>query len=438
MFRYSFSTIVVLMVSLVPRAGAASSQQFWAGATERDGQRMDFRVRLQETHDGLAGALDLPDFGALGIPLHERSLRKRDVHLVFASNSAEHVLDGTIRGDTMEGTWQWKTNGFSTPFTLERIDDPRPYTSEEVTFTNGDVSLAGTVFSPKTPGRHPAIVLIHGSGAPGRWWLEHYADFFARQGLVALFFDKRGTGASTGDWHTVGFEPLARDGLAGLHLLQNRPDVDPDRLGFWGISQAGWIMPLAASFSDDVKFLLITSGPAIPVAEEVKYDYLVRVRDAGFSEEDLAEANRILDLDHHVTMTGEGYDDLRALVKEAHKKPWWKVMEFFPNPVGARKFNQLIEGYEPRPILDKLDVPTLWMYGLADKSVEPSKNIDVLNEIMAASDKPWTIKTFPRANHGIRIPPEPDAAFPISPYAPGYFDAMAAWLREHGLTRARD
>jgi hypothetical protein len=52
---------------------------------------------------------------------------------------------------------------------------------------------------------------------------------------------------------------------------------------------------------------------------------------------------------------------------------------------------------------------------------------------MAAKPKPWTITTFPAADHGLRIPPAPDAAFPLRQYAPGHWDTIAAWLREHVL-----
>lgn len=290
------------------------------------------------------------------------------------------------------------------------------------------------MFTPKTPGPHPGIVLIHGSGDNERWWRFGHADFFARQGLTVLGFDKRGNGGSTGNWRLVGFEPLARDGLAGLRLLQSRPDVDPENVGFWGISQAGWIMPLAASIApEDVAFIVTTSGAAVNVEEEGKYDYLVRLRDAGYTGDALATAERILDLDHDVTMTGEGYDVLRELVKTASREPWWKTFEFQLVPAGARRFPKLIGGFDPRPILEKIETPILWLYGLEDKSVEPSRSIAILNEIMAAKPKPWTIKTFPDADHGLRVPADANAPFPLPNYAPGHWETIEAWLKEHVL-----
>lgn len=417
-----------------PSATAAEPIQYFLGEAEAGGEMVPISVRLQDSNDGVTGVFDMPAFGLLGLPLHDSDMGRRKARLGFGGNDIDHILDGRMRDGVFEGVWTLPERTFTASFRLEQTPDPRPYTSEQVEFHNGGIKLAGTVFSPKTLGPHPGIVLIHGSGDPPRWWLEWYADFFARQGLVTLFFDKRGTGESDGDWHAVGFEPLARDGLAGIEFLRSRDDVDPDRVGFWGISQAGWIMILADSLSDDVAFTLVTSGATVSVANEIKYDYLVRLRDAGYGEDDIVAAERILDLDHHVTMTGEGYDELRALVKNARGEPWWKLMEFYLLPAGARDFSRLIGGFDPRPYLETVDIPMLWMYGLADKSVEPGPNIAILEDIIAEHDKPWTIKTFPNADHGIDVPAPPNAPFPFERPAPGYADTMAEWLRDHVLS----
>jgi len=121
-------------------------------------------------------------------------------------------------------------------------------------------------------------------------------------------------------------------------------------------------------------------------------------------------------------------------VKAARQEPWWKTFEFSLTPLGARAFSHLIEGFDPRPILDEIDTPILWMYGEEDKSVEPSKSIAILNEIMAASPKPWTIKTFPNADHGLRTPPDWSKPFPLQEYAPGHWETIARWLQEHVLS----
>ncbi|MFN8448271.1 MAG: hypothetical protein U0521_06695 [Anaerolineae bacterium] len=41
--------------------------------------------------------------------------------------------------------------------------EPVPYTVEDVTFANGDVTLAGTLTLPPTDGPHAVVVLVSGS-----------------------------------------------------------------------------------------------------------------------------------------------------------------------------------------------------------------------------------------------------------------------------------
>ncbi len=313
---------------LIACTHALADTQFWIGSATRDGETLPIHVRLEDGEPA-QGALDVPPFQRIGLPLLEAQRKGNKMSLAFGSDRVYHLLEGNVKNGRFEGTWHWVEANLSCSFVLEEKPDPRPYTSDDVTFANGDVTLAGTVFTPKSPGPHAAIMMMPGSGDSPRWQLESYADFYARQGLVALFFDKRGNGTSTGNWRQAGFDALAQDGLAGLNLLQQRKDVDPKRVGFWGISQAGWIMPLAASMSPEtVSFIVVTSGATVDVKAEGKFDYIVRLRDAGVSEEDIALADKLLEMDHQVTVSGEGYDAVRSMVVELRNKPWWKTFEF--------------------------------------------------------------------------------------------------------------
>lgn len=426
--------IHALSVAACLAAPARAETEYWSGRAEREGTVLTINMLLDRTVQPVRGSIDLPDFQIVGITLLEFEVSGTNARLGFGESAVLWYLEGSMDDDQFSGQFRNPARDRSTPFTLARIEDPRPYTTEDVAYEGAGVTLGGTIFVPKTPGPHPGIVLIHGSGDDVRRHGFTQADFFARQGLVALAFDKRGCGASTGNWRLVGFEPLAQDGLAGIRLLQARADVDPNNVGFWGISQAGWIMPLAASLApDDVAFIITTSGATVNVEDEGKYDYMVRLRDAGYSGEAIEKAERILDLDHDVTVTGEGYDELRELVKAAHDEPWWETFDFQLTPAGARRFPKLIAQFDPRPILEQINTPILWMYGDEDKSVESPRSIAILNEIMAAKPKPWTIKTFPGADHGLHVPPPPNAAFPLRPYAPGHWDTIADWLEKHVL-----
>jgi hypothetical protein len=75
-----------------------------------------------------------------------------------------------------------------------------PVTREEVTFKNGDVTLAGTLLIPASKGKHPALVFTHGGGPQLRELYWGLGYLYAARGFAVLSYDKRGVGKSTGNW----------------------------------------------------------------------------------------------------------------------------------------------------------------------------------------------------------------------------------------------
>ena len=148
--------------------------------------------------------------------------------------------------------------------TARRVDLER---REDVRFFNGDVQLAGTLISPITRGPHPAVILVHASGAEDRAYLLPFARFLIRHGMAVLGFDKRGVGGSTGDWNKASFDDLAGDVVAAFEYLRTRDDIQRARIGMLGWSQAGWVMPLAAARAKDLAFLISISGAGVSGTE---------------------------------------------------------------------------------------------------------------------------------------------------------------------------
>src|SRR5437660_4929794 len=131
---------------------------------------------------------------------------------------------------------------------------------EQVVFHNGEVRLAGTLLLPRADKRVPAVVFVHGAAYHERQDNREEAEFFARRGIAALIYDKRGCGVSTGDWTAASQHDLAEDALAAVLLLKGRPEIDAGHIGLWGMSQGAGIIPLAAVRSPDVAFLIAVSG----------------------------------------------------------------------------------------------------------------------------------------------------------------------------------
>src|SRR5580704_14709997 len=197
---------------------------------------------------------------------------------------------------------------------------------EEVRLGNGDVTLDGTLYLPAGSLPHPAVVIFHGSGPQARD--SFMGRWFAEQGIACLTYDKRGVGESTGDFQRVAFPALVDDGLAAISFLKTRAGIDPRRIGVWGLSQGGWLGPLAASRSKDVAFVIAVSGPGVSPEAARAYCAEHWMKAAGYSEADVNAARSLSLLAYHCGATDSGWDKLKAARKAARNKPWYNANPF--------------------------------------------------------------------------------------------------------------
>lgn len=142
---------------------------------------------------------------------------------------------------------------------------------EDVEFQSRGVTLRGSIVIPDVAAK-AAVVFVHGSGRQAR--NLDLAQSFAREGIASLVYDKRGAGQSGGEYEDrqnvseKNILLLADDALAAVDRLAEHPKLGGVVIGLAGISQAGWIAPVAARKSDHVKFLVMWSGPVCKVSEE--------------------------------------------------------------------------------------------------------------------------------------------------------------------------
>ncbi len=144
-----------------------------------------------------------------------------------------------------------------------------PYREHEVTYANGDVTLAGTLTLPPGPGPFPGAVLVSGSGPQNRDGeiFDHrpfrvLADALTRRGIAVLRSDDRGVGGSTGDLDSVTRVDFAGDARRAVELLRARSEVADDRVGLIGHSEGGLVAPLAAR-SSAAAFVVLLAGPGV-------------------------------------------------------------------------------------------------------------------------------------------------------------------------------
>jgi len=258
----------------------------------------------------------------------------------------------------------------------ENFNDPA-YTTEDVSFQNDGLTLHGTVLVPSTPDatpttsspsvetRHPAVVIVAGSGARVRSDYLAEASAFAASGVVTLIYDKRTVGYSLTE---RSYAQLGDDAIAALRLLQARPDVDPVRVGLWGHSEGGWVVPLAAASHPDVGFVILAGASARPPAEVQSWSTCRYLVNSGFPERLCAPVG----------------DNLTRLMVAAG---------LFPEAA-----------FDTLPALAKLRVPTLVLLAEFDQSTAPVTSGHLFAETLTGSPDA-SVCVVPEADHEFHASP---------------------------------
>jgi pimeloyl-ACP methyl ester carboxylesterase len=337
--------------------------------------------------------------------------------------SFERAIDGSV------SALVWQPTG-GTP---QRAPRKAFYATEEVAFSNGDVHLAGTLLQPLTPGPHPAIVMLHGSGPSTRESLQPFADVFARNGIAVLLHDKRGTGASTGNWTRATFDDLASDAIAAVQYLKTRRDINPRQIGLQGTSFGGWVAPLAASRSSDVAFVIVESAPAISPLEHERMRVRSQMHADGFAPDVIVRAMAFMDQKFDVARTGEGWPKLEEAMKRAADEGWASYVNP-PTTLESLQWNWTnLLSYDPQPALEKLTCPVLVLYGQLDTIVSPTENRRRMEAALKrAGNRDATIKVFEKANHGFfaAITGGRREGPGLKGLVPGYLQARVDWLQK--------
>jgi pimeloyl-ACP methyl ester carboxylesterase len=266
------------------------------------------------------------------------------------------------------------------------------------------------------------------------------ARWFAEQGVAALTYDKRGVGESTGDFAQVPFTELCGDGLAAVELLRARKEVNRRQIGVWGVSQGGWLGPLAASRSPDVAFVIAVSGPGVSPGEQMIFYYANELRSQSFSDSEIAAASSLRREVWHYLSTGAGYAEAKSALKTSRSLRWYAAIQAQQDGLFALSDSAILDdpslrarwwfrqemNYDPTVTLRKLSVPALFLFGEKDELVPVEKSIEIIRKTLTETQAhDFTIKVFPGADHGIYV----DAPDGNRQFASGYLDTMKEWLR---------
>jgi pimeloyl-ACP methyl ester carboxylesterase len=253
--------------------------------------------------------------------------------------------------------------------------------------------------------------------------------------VAVLGYDKRGVGESTGDWNAASFDALAGDVVAAFEYLKTRPDIDASQIGLLGISQAGWIMPLAAVRAKDMAFLISISGAGVSAAETTIDQAQNEMTMTGMPRQDVDQIVGLLKLQYQFARTGQGWDEYTASREKLAARMGPPPEDAFPGTPDHPhwQFIKRLYFYDPAPTLRELEVPTLGIWGALDNNIMADQNKAAWEAALnAGGNRDYTLRILPKANHDqFEAKVGSNAEMPsLHGFVPVYFTTIREWLEK--------
>lgn len=418
--------MAVAAVTLKAQTGA------WTGKLKVSGVELALIFNIGEE----SATLDVPDQGAKDIPVEVSRDAVGGITLNVPAINAS--FKGLWAGKVIAGTFT--QHGMSFPMTLtpgapvvrrpQTPVGPFPYATEEVSFTNGDAVLKGTLTLPDNCDRKtPVLIMVTGSGLQNRdeEMFSHkpfavIADAFARAGIATLRYDDRGFGESTGDVVLCTTEDLKNDALAGVKLLRDRFE----RVGVIGHSEGGTIALMLAG-ERQVDFAVSLAGMIVSGAETLLAQNRRAFESAGLPESEVEAFARLLSDTFTAIRTraplpsADNYD-----ITDALRKNYAAALPSFRTP-----YMEFFLGLDLSASLSGITCPVMALNGTKDTQVQCDRNIAALE-----AGLPSNSRSVIRAEDGLNHLFQHCVTGEVSEYksieetfSPEVLSEMIAWIK---------
>lgn len=435
---------------------------------------------------------DVRDAATLGIPAQQLPpTALEDVTITAESMAFTLPVPGAGEGAQAKftitrvagaaaATGTLEQQGVTMPVAMRRLADgetladairpqtPKPpfaYTERQAEYASADgTTLAGTLTLPAGAGKHPAIVLITGTGEQDRdeTLADHrffavIADHFTRAGIAVLRVDDRGVGGSSGNTSNTGFAGKVADVMAGMAWLVAQPEIDAARIGLLGHSEGGLLAPLVAVDADvptPVAFLILLAAPGVPGAELLTTQMDQTLRAQKVSAERLAIGNAGQKAALDAVIAGADDDVVREIITKQFdaifalapttKPGFLRRLALIDNAmlqVASPAMRDVIRS-QPAVALEKVACPVLALGGTMDLQVPGETNVAAIRAALErGGNADVTAVVVPGHNHlfqpAVLGTAEEWAGIEIT-IDPAVLETMSAWVRETLAADARD
>ncbi|OKP97178.1 S9 family peptidase [Paenibacillus sp. P46E] len=288
--------------------------------------------------------------------------------------------------------------------------------------------LTGTLVLPKNAsGKLGLVLFIHGDGPVNASHGDGYKPLWERlaaQGYASLSLNKRGIDGSAGNWLDQSIDDRVEEARQALAWARTQPMIDPSRIGVWGASQAGWVIPKLAG-KEPLAFSILVS-PAINWLTQGEYNTRMQMAKDGYSGDAISAQVAYEQQIKELLAKNATYEEY---VKAADQED---VMSRDRWTFVSKNFRA-----DATDDLQHFNSPVLLLLGEEDVNVDWKETEQVYRTVVSPSL--LTVKVFPGAEHSMLTTRTADSrlrAVMISLFAPrqitvkGYMEQIADFLQK--------
>ena len=267
----------------------------------------------------------------------------------------------------------------------ESVYQKELYLSEKFNITINQFDVSGELVLPKEGRRLPLIIYVWGSGPTNyKTTIENSQLFreFLECGYAVLLYDKPGSGLSTGE-----FSPnklitertlIARK---AIEKVSQHNFIDPEKIGLFGSSQAGYIIPTIIKTTNKVSFAISWSSPMENGIYQSAYQVKEFLRCKGYDVPEASTAEHMY-IDRELAKTYKAYlppaKYLNSIEAVRVELGWGDILNESSFRTLAPNSDDLID---PMELLHDIEIPYLALYGENDKNINPYQAMDAFNHI---------------------------------------------------------
>ncbi len=269
------------------------------------------------------------------------------------------------------------------------------FQQERIEFVSLKDTLVGYLSIPKEANHYPVVVVIHsaGQGNHDYYLYNHLKETLARINIGVFTYDRRGFGESQGNFNSASLEDLAKDALSAIDVLKRRKDIDKEKIGLYGISQGGWIAPLAYTLKpEEISYMILVSSCGVSPSEQMIYSATTTLQMNGYSEQDIEKARYVRNItdDYY-----RGIKDKQSTQQELDlfKSEDWFNEIYLPvnkegslpdNPKLTKWINEM--DFRPEKYFNQIKIPIAIFYGETDRWVPIKISKEIWRESLEKAD----------------------------------------------------